>query len=216
MSRRNRAPLRNSFRKLTKKFFVDTRRQKRSVAGLRFFLGKTSILDNAVAAEKFESRTKWGFLEVPNNTSPILSFVLLLFMGALVSCQDISPKELKKEVLFNLNFGKMEDQINLHGESSLSRYRKNRILMKNGFFYIGNGLSGKIMEFNSYGDILNLYYNKEMNPEPVLLGDSGDSDLAVTRNLYAYAFRDVGELAVGQNKKALRGRSDRRKPLGIR
>ena len=44
-----RVPLKNSFRKLTKKFFVDTRRQKRSVAGLRFFLGKTSILDNAVA-----------------------------------------------------------------------------------------------------------------------------------------------------------------------
>ncbi len=53
-----RAPLRNSFRKLTKRFFVDTRRQKRSVAGLR------EHFDNAVAAEKFESRTKWGFLEV--------------------------------------------------------------------------------------------------------------------------------------------------------
>ena len=42
-----------------------TGRQKRNVAGLRFFLGKTRILDNAVAAEKIESRTKWGFLEVP-------------------------------------------------------------------------------------------------------------------------------------------------------
>ncbi len=54
-----RAPLRNSFRKLTKKFFVDTRRQKQSATGLR------EHFDNAVAAEKFESRTKWGFLEVP-------------------------------------------------------------------------------------------------------------------------------------------------------
>ncbi|OQX29778.1 MAG: hypothetical protein B0D92_01820, partial [Spirochaeta sp. LUC14_002_19_P3] len=42
-----RVPLKTSFRKLTKKFFVDTRRQKRSVAGLR------EHFDNAVAAEKF-------------------------------------------------------------------------------------------------------------------------------------------------------------------
>ena len=33
--------------------------------------------------------------------------------------------------------------------------------MQDGFFYISNGLSGKVMEFNSYGDILNLYYNEE-------------------------------------------------------
>ena len=43
-----------------KRFFVDTRRQKRSVAGLHEHFG------NAVAAEKIESRTKRGFLEVPS------------------------------------------------------------------------------------------------------------------------------------------------------
>ncbi|OQX29957.1 MAG: hypothetical protein B0D92_00975 [Spirochaeta sp. LUC14_002_19_P3] len=44
---------------MTKKFFVG--QQKRSVAGLR------EHFDNLRAAEKFESRTKWGFLEVPIN-----------------------------------------------------------------------------------------------------------------------------------------------------
>ncbi len=51
-----RAPLKNSFRKLTKKFFVDTRRQK-----LRAQLKLREYFDNAVAAEKIESRTKRVF-----------------------------------------------------------------------------------------------------------------------------------------------------------
>ncbi|OQX29747.1 MAG: hypothetical protein B0D92_02125, partial [Spirochaeta sp. LUC14_002_19_P3] len=49
-----RVPLKNRFRKLTKKFFVG--RQK---------LKLREHFDKLRAAEKFESRTKWGFLEVP-------------------------------------------------------------------------------------------------------------------------------------------------------
>ncbi len=40
---------------------VDTRRQKLK----RSLSYRREHFDNAVAAEKFESRTKWGFLEVP-------------------------------------------------------------------------------------------------------------------------------------------------------
>ena len=84
----SRVPLKNSFRKLTKRFFVDTRRQKRSVAGLR------EHFDNAVAAEKIESRTKWGFLEVPSTDlsahPPLWSLLplVLLFTVNILSAQE--------------------------------------------------------------------------------------------------------------------------------
>ena len=136
-----------------------------------------------------------------NNHSPILPLVIFLFAGALTSCGDPLLGELEKEILFSLGYGKMEDQLNLQEPRGLTQFGKNRILMKNGFFYVGNGLSGKVMEFNSYGDILSLYHNEEMNPEPVLLFRGGSSDSAVTRNLYSHPFLDVGEIAVGKNKK---------------
>ncbi len=83
-----RAPLRNSFRELTKKFFVDTRRQK-----LRAQLKLREHFDNAVAAEKFESRTKWGFLEVPFRK---LKFCLFFF-GFSMALQAITVDEVLDE-----------------------------------------------------------------------------------------------------------------------
>lgn len=124
----------------------------------------------------------------------------LFLLVSITACREQTSGELEKEVLFHLGFGKMEDQINLYEDSEQDQRRKNRIIMKNGFFYLGNGLSGKVMEFNSYGDILNLYYNEEMNPEPVLLTERSSSEMAVTRNLYPYPFLDVGEIAVGKEK----------------
>ena len=135
-------------------------------------------------------------------TPPFIILIICSFtLGFLPSCSDDGVVELEKEVLFKLGFGKMEDQINLHEDAEQDQRRKNRILMKNGFFYIGNGQSGKVMEFNSYGDILNLYYNQDMNPEPVLLSERSSEEMAVTRNLYSYPFLDAGEIAVGSGKK---------------
>ena len=40
------------------------------------------------------------------------------------------------------------------------------IAMRDGFFYIANSESKKIMELNSYGDLLTIYYNEDFNPVP--------------------------------------------------
>lgn len=61
--------------------------------------------------------------------------------------------------------GKAEDQIDLIQLPGMPFKERSRIVMKNGLFYISNGNTGKVMEFNSYGDILTLYYN----PEKILL-----------------------------------------------
>ena len=126
--------------------------------------------------------------------------LILLILVTLFSCRDEAVEELEKEVLFDLGFGKMEDQINFYIEGDLDRLKKNRIIMKDGFFYISNALSGKIMEFNSYGDIINLFYNADRNPDPVLLTPRGATGEAATRNLYPYPFLDVGEIALGRDK----------------
>ncbi len=107
---------------------------------------------------------------------------------------------MKKESLFELSYGKMEDQIDISQAQEDFSPRKNRILMQNGIFYISNGKSGKIMEFNSYGDILNLYYNGEKNPEPVILTKNKDDEETSTRNVYSYPFNDIGEIGVDTRK----------------
>ncbi len=67
-----RVPLKNSFRKLTKKFLSIQGGKSSSAAGLR------EHFDNAVATEKIESRTKWGFLEVPCIVCRKMAFLAIL------------------------------------------------------------------------------------------------------------------------------------------
>jgi len=137
---------------------------------------------------------------MPKKITCLSTLLLLMILTTLSSCREDRVEELQKEVLFELGFGKMEDQINFFIESDQDRLKKNRIVMKDGFFYISNALSGKVMEFNSYGDIINLFYNTDRNPDPVLLAPRASTGEAATRNLYPYPFQDVGEIALGRNK----------------
>ena len=81
--------------------------------------------------------------------------------------------------------------------------KKSRIVMKDGIIYIGNGNSNKIMEFNSYGDILSLYYNPDENPVPVLLTSVSDNADTSNRNAYAFNFRNTGEIAITEKNDLL-------------
>ena len=108
---------------------------------------------------------------------------------------------LDKESLFEIRYGRMEDQIVIDQAGKNYTPRKNRIFMKNGLFYISNGFSCKVMEFNSYGEILNLYYNEEKNPAPVILQKTSDETTTSTRNVYSYPFLDVGEIGIDSRKQ---------------
>jgi len=77
---------------------------------------------------------------------------------------------LEKDTLFSLKLGNFEDQINLFDLASVGEINT-AIEMKDGFFYIANGESKKIMETNSYGDLLSLYYNADTNPTPSFMQD---------------------------------------------
>lgn len=131
-----------------------------------------------------------------------LQILILIFSTVvLFSCK--GETGMKRELLFVLSLGKGEDQIDLVQMPNVPFNKKSRIVMKDGLIYIGNGNSNKIMEFNSYGDILSLYYNPDENPVPVLLTSVSDNSDTSNRNAYPFNFRNTGEIAITEKNDLL-------------
>lgn len=128
--------------------------------------------------------------------------VLIIFpLVSFISCNLESGMDRK--LLFELALGRGEDQIDLIQMANVPFNKKSRIVMKDGLIYIGNGNSKKVMEFNSYGDIISLYYNPNDNPEPVLLTTVSGEGSSSNRNAYAFNFRNIGEIAITNNNHLL-------------
>ncbi len=115
---------------------------------------------------------------------------------SLFSCVQKDTAVIEKKELFYLSMGKAEDEIDLIQLPGIPFNQRSRIVMKNGLFYISNGNSGKVMEFNSYGDILTLYYNPEKNPPPLLLDGNTKEDEVSNRKAFPYSFNNIGEIEV--------------------
>jgi hypothetical protein len=114
------------------------------------------------------------------------------------SCYDSSKSVLEENLYFSLLPGNLEDQINFFGSSG-GYHSSESIATKDGRYYIGNGKSNKLMDFNSYGDLLNIYYNPEDNPAPILLSRFSDSEQVSNRNAFEYSFNKMGSFAVNSN-----------------
>ncbi|MCL2129689.1 MAG: hypothetical protein FWH35_04955 [Treponema sp.] len=129
---------------------------------------------------------------------PVIS---VFFAGIVVfSCNHSSQiPSIEREELFSLGIGKLEDQIalfNLEGDRGM---RRTDISMRNGLFYITDGNGGKILKYNSYGDLLFMIYNEETNPEPLTLKPLSDGTI-VTRWSVSYPLLEPGEIAVDSRK----------------
>ncbi len=122
------------------------------------------------------------------------TFTLFYLLVSLFSCN--TGNNMERHLLFNLSLGKGEDQLDLIQMSNIPFNKKTRIVMRDGLIFIANGNSNKVMEFNSFGDILSLYYNPKENPRPVLLSDVSGGGGYSNRNAYAFNFRNTGEIAV--------------------
>jgi len=101
---------------------------------------------------------------------------------------------LERELLFSMPIGKMEDHLFVQQFDGVNTLSKTRVFMKDGFFFISNGESSKVMEFSSFGDLISLYYNGSRNPEPVILGTERAAASDVTRAAYKFPLRDPGEI----------------------
>ncbi len=123
----------------------------------------------------------------------IVIFTVLLF---LFGCREKGVEEIKKEVLFSLEFGKLENQIDLFQLKGRVFNSKNRVFMRDGIFYIANGNSNKIMEFSSYGDLLFLLYNPKINPEPFMLKREINPNERTTKFAVPFDLEGIGDIVV--------------------
>jgi hypothetical protein len=146
--------------------------------------------------------------------APALLAVACLAALVFAGCQRKGIEELVNSELFSLSMGKMEDQIDLFQFENAMVERANSVTMRDGWFYVANGSAGKIMVFSSYGDLIFLLYNQQMNPAPTTLGpmDAGSStdtespgrrsaeSTVSTRGFVAYPFTDIGHIAVASDR----------------
>ncbi|AEE16736.1 putative lipoprotein [Treponema brennaborense DSM 12168] len=105
-----------------------------------------------------------------------------------------------KNTLFSIGYGNFEDELNLFTLSGAGPVNT-RFEMRDGFFYVSNAESKKIMDLNSYGDLIGLYYNADTNPAPSFAaGDDGEAVLTATRKAVEYPFNALGPITVDSRK----------------
>lgn len=122
----------------------------------------------------------------------VLAYSILIIV---TGCQKDSPELLRKEVLFPVSYGNAEDELTFFHKSGM-RLPDAGIAMSGGIVYLSSTQGGKVMKFNSYGDLLGLFYNSETNPEPVLLSTDLSEDYVSTKRAFAYPFIEIGDIAV--------------------
>jgi hypothetical protein len=132
----------------------------------------------------------------------ILSFlVLAVFCTPFFSgCGNNKTDSIDREELFTLGIGPMEDQIALYSLQGGRGIRRTGFTMRDGLFYIADGNGGKIVRYNSYGNLLFMIYNEESNPEPFSLKTNVAEDEQAIRWAYSYPLEEPGWIAVDSRK----------------
>lgn len=118
----------------------------------------------------------------------------------VLSCSESSGVvSLDDNELFSLGYGNFEDQLNLFSLASPVPVRTS-LAMRDGFFYIANGEGKKVLELNSYGDLLSIYYNGEGNPVPSFAEAEDSQVVSSTRKAVEYPFNSLGAIAADSRK----------------
>jgi hypothetical protein len=123
--------------------------------------------------------------------------ITLVLIGA---CKNNAIDSVEREDLFTLQFGPMEDQIALYNLDGSMGIKRTGFTMRDGLFYIADGNSGKIVRYNSYGDLLFMIYNEDANPVPFTLRTNISEDEQATRWAYSYPLEEPGWIAVDSRK----------------
>jgi hypothetical protein len=138
------------------------------------------------------------------NMKYISSFSALAFLGAALiftaACRNNAINSVEREDLFSLEIGPMEDQIALYKLDGSRGIRRTGFTMRDGLFYIADGNSGKIVRYNSYGNLLFMIYNDETNPPPLTLRTNISEEEQATRWAYSYPLEEPGWIAVDSRK----------------
>jgi len=135
------------------------------------------------------------------NLYAIITFILLAVLIIITGSCRYNPKgSIEREDLFSLEIGPMEDQIALYELDGNRGIRQIGFTMRDGLFYIADGKSGKIVRYNSYGDLLFMIYNEESNPAPITLRTNISEEEQATRWAYSYPLEEPGWMVVDSRK----------------
>jgi hypothetical protein len=128
-------------------------------------------------------------------------FFELLVLGIIVSgCEkDSRIPSVDRQDLFSLDIGRLEDQIALYNLEGDRGIRPADVAMRDGLFYISDGGGGKILRYNSYGNLLFMIYNEETNPPPMTLKPLQGENVT-TRWAVSYPLLEPGQITVDSRK----------------
>ena len=96
-----------------------------------------------------------------------------------------------------MDYGNFEEQLSVTDLNQIGDIRLG-ISMRDGFFYIVDGYSKKIMELNSYGDMLSLFYNEDSNTSDLIQRYDNLSE-SIFHEI-SYPFDYPGQIALDSNK----------------
>jgi hypothetical protein len=131
-----------------------------------------------------------------------MKYMLLLLPFILLgACGKNKLNSIEREDLFSLEIGPMEDQIALYRFEGDAGAPRTGFTMRDGLFYIADGNSGKIVRYNSYGNLLFLIYNEETNPAPISLITRVEEGEQATRWAFSYPLKEPGRIAVDSGKR---------------
>ncbi len=130
---------------------------------------------------------------------PAAAFVVASCFLVLSCTKSGVIASLEDEHLFSLEYGNFEDQLNLFTLASPAPVQTS-LAMRDGFFYIANGEARKVLELNSYGDLLSIYYNGEGNPVPSFAETQDSAIVSSTRKAVDYPFNSLGAIAADSRK----------------
>lgn len=124
----------------------------------------------------------------------LFSSVLMMFS----SCTKRNVVEsITEDELFTISYGNFEEQMNIFSLNEIGNIQTG-LFMQDGFFYIVNGESQKVMELNSYGNLLTLYYNEDSHTKELI--DSFENEELSVHKEISYPFGYTGQLAVDSDK----------------
>ncbi|MDR2542170.1 MAG: hypothetical protein LBC80_01795 [Treponema sp.] len=130
--------------------------------------------------------------------------IIIAIIGLAVfftfACRNSTDGSIDREELFSLGIGPMEDQIALYKLDGSRGIRRIGFSMRDGLFYISDGNSGKIVRYNSYGNLLFMIYNEETNPPPLTLRTNIPDEQQATRWAFQYPLEEPGWITVDSNR----------------
>ncbi len=128
----------------------------------------------------------------------LLLATTFISIALITSCsKNESVQSISETELFSLPYGNFEEQLSVTDLNDVGGVRFG-IAMQDGFFYIVNGESKKILELNSYGDLLTLFYNEDSETAR-LLENSNRPDKSIHHEI-SYPFDYPGMVAADSNK----------------